>query len=82
MFFALSGRQQVGLSRKIVMAEVEGSLRRLGTDYLDIYYIHGWHDPSPIGETLAALNDLVRSGKVLRLADVRVQYSNAVSDPS
>jgi aryl-alcohol dehydrogenase-like predicted oxidoreductase len=64
VFFALSGRQQVGLSRKIVMAEVEGSLRRLGTDYLDIYYIHGWHDPSPIGETLAALNDLVRSGKV------------------
>lgn len=64
VFFALSGRQQVGLSRKIVMAEVEGSLQRLGTDYLDIYYIHGWHEPSPIEETLAALNDLVRSGKV------------------
>ncbi len=64
VFFALSGRQQVGLSRKIVLAEVEGSLRRLGTDYLDIYYIHGWHPPSPIEETLAALNDLVHSGKV------------------
>jgi aryl-alcohol dehydrogenase-like predicted oxidoreductase len=64
VFFALAGRQQVGLSRKIIMAEIDGSLRRLGTDYLDIYYIHGWHGPSPIEETLAALNDLVRSGKV------------------
>ena len=64
VFFALSGRQRVGLSRKIVMAEVDGTLDRLGTDYLDIYYIHGWHDPSPLEETLAALNDLVHSGKV------------------
>jgi aryl-alcohol dehydrogenase-like predicted oxidoreductase len=64
VFFALSGRQQVGLSRKIVMAEIDGTLGRLGTDYLDIYYIHGWHEPSPLEETLAALNDLVRSGKV------------------
>jgi aryl-alcohol dehydrogenase-like predicted oxidoreductase len=64
VFFALAGRQQIGLSRKIITAEAEGSLRRLGTDYLDIYYIHGWHDPSPIEETLDALNDLVRSGKV------------------
>lgn len=64
VFFALTGRQRVGLSRKIVTAELEGTLKRLGTDYLDIYYIHGWHDPSPIEETLMALNDLVRSGKV------------------
>ena len=64
VFFALSGRQRVGLSRKIVNAEIEGTLDRLGTDYLDIYYIHGWHDPSPLEETLAALNDLVRGGKV------------------
>jgi aryl-alcohol dehydrogenase-like predicted oxidoreductase len=64
VFFALSGRQQVGLSRKIVRAELEGTLSRLGTDYLDIYYIHGWHDPSPLEETLAALNDLVRSGRI------------------
>ena len=59
VFFALSGRQQVGLSRKIVLAELEATLGRLGTDYLDIYYIHGWHDPSPLEETLSALNDLV-----------------------
>ena len=64
VFFALSGRQQVGLSRKIVVAEVEGTLNRLGTGYLDVYYIHGWHDPSPLEETLFALNDLVRSGKI------------------
>ena len=64
VFFALSGRQRVGLSRKIVMAEIEGTLDRLGTDYLDIYYIHGWHDLSPLEETLAALNDVVSAGKV------------------
>ena len=64
VFVALSGRQETGLSRKIVMAEAEGTLDRLGTGYLDIYYIHAWHDPSPLEETLAALNDLVRAGKV------------------
>lgn len=64
VFFALSGRQTIGLSRKIVLAEIDGSLARLGTDYVDIYYIHGWHGPSPLLETLAALNDLVRAGKV------------------
>jgi aryl-alcohol dehydrogenase-like predicted oxidoreductase len=64
VFFALAGRQQVGLSRKIILAEIEGTLGRLGTDYLDIYYIHGWHEQSPIEETLVALNDLVRLGKV------------------
>lgn len=64
VYFALAGRQEVGLSRKIVMAEIEGTLDRLGTGYLDLYYIHGWHDPSPLEETLAALNDLVRVGKV------------------
>ena len=64
VFFALSGRQRIGLSRKIVLAEVEGTLSRLGTDYLDVYYIHGWLDSTPLEETLSALNDLVRSGKV------------------
>jgi aryl-alcohol dehydrogenase-like predicted oxidoreductase len=46
------------------MAEIEGTLDRLSTGYVDIYYIHGWHDPSPLEETLSALNDLVRAGKV------------------
>ena len=63
VYFALAGRQEIGLSRKIVMSEIEGTLDRLGTSYVDIYYIHGWHDPSPLEETLSALNDLVRAGK-------------------
>jgi aryl-alcohol dehydrogenase-like predicted oxidoreductase len=64
VFFALSGRQRIGLSRKIVLAEIEGTLDRLGTGYIDLYYIHGWHGSSPLAETLAAFNDLVRAGKV------------------
>lgn len=54
----------VGLSRKHIMESVEGSLERLGTDYIDLYQIHGVDKTSPIEETLAALNDLVRQGKV------------------
>jgi aryl-alcohol dehydrogenase-like predicted oxidoreductase len=53
-----------GLSRKHVMEAVDASLRRLGTDYIDLYQIHRWDDSTPIEETLAALHDLVRSGKV------------------
>ncbi len=64
VYFATRGRRDVGLSRKVIRAEIEGTLDRLATDYLDIYYIHGWHDPSPIEETLSALNDLVREGRV------------------
>lgn len=64
VFYATKGRQPIGMSRKIVLSEIEGSLERLGTDYLDIYYIHGWHPDSPLEETLSAMNDLVRAGKV------------------
>jgi aryl-alcohol dehydrogenase (NADP+) len=53
-----------GLSRKHVMEAAEASLRRLGTDYIDLYQIHRWDDSTPIEETLSALHDLVRSGKV------------------
>jgi aryl-alcohol dehydrogenase-like predicted oxidoreductase len=53
-----------GLSRKAIMTEAEASLRRLGTDYIDLYQIHRWDDETPIEETLEALNDLVRTGKV------------------
>lgn len=56
---------QRGLSRKHIMEAVEHSLRRLGTDYIDLYQIHRWDYATPIEETLEALNDLVRSGKVL-----------------
>lgn len=53
-----------GLSRKSIMQEVEASLERLGTDYIDLLYIHRWDYETPIEETMRALNDLVRSGKV------------------
>jgi aryl-alcohol dehydrogenase-like predicted oxidoreductase len=58
------GRQPTGLSRKIIMAEIRGTLDRLNSDYLDIYYIHGWHLTSPLEETLSAMNDLVQDGRV------------------
>ena len=58
------GPNDGGNSRQHIMAEVENSLRRLKTDYIDLYQIH-WHDPHvPIEETLRALDDLVRQGKV------------------
>jgi aryl-alcohol dehydrogenase-like predicted oxidoreductase len=52
-----------GLSRKAIMAEIDHSLRRLGTDYVDLYQIHRWDYETPIEETLEALNDVVRAGK-------------------
>lgn len=54
----------VGLSRKHIMAAVEASLKRLDTDYIDLYQVHGWDIRTPIEETLRALDDLVRQGKV------------------
>jgi len=52
-----------GLSRKQIMTEIDASLRRLGTDYVDIYQIHRWDKHTPIEETLEALHDLVKAGK-------------------
>ena len=53
-----------GLSRKEIFFELDESLRRLGTDYVDLYQIHRWDKATPIEETLEALNDVVRAGKV------------------
>jgi aryl-alcohol dehydrogenase-like predicted oxidoreductase len=53
-----------GLSRKAIMTEVEHSLRRLGTDYIDLYQIHRNDHSTPLAESLAALHDLVQAGKV------------------
>src|SRR5580658_9495271 len=58
------GANQVGLSRLHILQEVEASLRRLDTDYIDLYQIHGFDALTPLEETLGALTDLVRQGKV------------------
>ncbi|MGP5304391.1 aldo/keto reductase [Brachybacterium alimentarium] len=58
------GPNGAGLSRKAILAEVDKSLERLGTDYIDLYIIHRWDYTVPIEETMRALNDVVRSGKV------------------
>jgi aryl-alcohol dehydrogenase-like predicted oxidoreductase len=52
-----------GLSRKHIMDSIDASLRRLGTDYVDLYQIHRWDYDTPIEETMEALNDVVRAGK-------------------
>jgi aryl-alcohol dehydrogenase (NADP+) len=52
-----------GLSRKHIMSGIDASLRRLGTDYVDLYQIHRWDNETPIEETLEALHDVVKSGK-------------------
>jgi len=53
-----------GLSRKAILYELDQSLRRLGTDYIDLYQIHRWDNETPIEETLRALDDAVKAGKV------------------
>ena len=58
------GPNEKGLSRKHIMDSIDASLARLGTDYVDLYQIHRWDHDTPIEETLDALDDLVRSGKV------------------
>jgi aryl-alcohol dehydrogenase-like predicted oxidoreductase len=57
------GANGAGLSRKAIFAEIDNSLRRLGTDYVDLYQIHRWDYTTPIEETLEALNDVVKAGK-------------------
>jgi aryl-alcohol dehydrogenase-like predicted oxidoreductase len=52
-----------GLSRKAILHEIDASLTRLGTDYVDLYQIHRWDPTTPIEETLEALHDVVRAGK-------------------
>ena len=52
-----------GLSRKSIMIEIDASLRRLGTDYVDLYQIHRWDQHTPVEETLEALHDVIKAGK-------------------
>ncbi|MBN1566014.1 MAG: aldo/keto reductase [Anaerolineae bacterium] len=58
------GPNEVGLSRKHILTSVEASLRRLDTDYIDLYQVHTWDPGTPLAETLGTLNALVESGKV------------------
>ncbi|HEF4735192.1 aldo/keto reductase [Burkholderia multivorans] len=57
------GPNGAGLSRKAIMTDIDQSLKRLGTDYVDLYQIHRWDDSTPIEETLEALHDVVKAGK-------------------
>lgn len=65
VFFRMhQGPNGAGLSRKAIMTEIDNSLRRLGTDYVDLYQIHRWDNDTPIEETMEALHDVVKAGKV------------------
>ncbi|MEP7056840.1 MAG: aldo/keto reductase [Caldimonas sp.] len=57
------GPNGAGLSRKAILGEIDASLKRLGTDHVDLYQIHRWDPATPIEETMEALHDVVRSGK-------------------
>ncbi len=64
VFFPMSdGPNDQGLSRKHILDSIDASLRRLGTDYVDLYQIHRWDPETPIEETVEALHDVVRTGK-------------------
>ncbi len=58
------GPNGAGLNRQAIFAQLDASLKRLGTDYLDLYQIHRWDNKTPIAETLDALNDVIKAGKV------------------
>lgn len=58
------GPNGAGLSRKAILSEIDHSLKRLGTDYVDLYQIHRWDYQTPIEETMEALHDVVKAGKV------------------
>ncbi|HVH95116.1 MAG TPA: aldo/keto reductase, partial [Nocardioidaceae bacterium] len=57
------GPNGAGLSRKAILTEIDASLARLGTDYVDLYQIHRWDPQTPIEETMEALHDVVKAGK-------------------
>ncbi|GLS25087.1 aldo/keto reductase [Marinibactrum halimedae] len=64
VYYAMSDKpNDVGLSRKHILAAIEGSLKRIGTDYLDLYLIHGFDPDTPIEETMEAMHDVVKAGK-------------------
>ncbi|MFB6137836.1 MAG: aldo/keto reductase [Halobacteriaceae archaeon] len=64
VYWTMASDVSQNLSRKTIRAEIEGTLDRLGTDYIDLYYIHRWDEHTPIAETLATMQTLVDEGKV------------------
>jgi len=68
------GLNSGGLSRKAIMTEIDKSLKRLGTDYIDLYQIHRWDYNTPIEETMEALHDVVKAGKA-RYIGASAMYS-------
>jgi len=64
VYWTRKSRPAESLSRKTIRAEIEGTLDRLGTEYLDLYYIHRWDDETPIEETLSTLTRLIEEGRV------------------
>lgn len=79
------GPNDQGLSRKHIMEQCHASLKRLGTDYVDIYYCHRFDPETPVEETLRALDDLVRQGKILyvgvsRWTAAQMEEALAVAD--
>ena len=79
------GKNQVGLGRLQIMQQLEGSLKRLQTDHVDLYQIHGFDPITPLEETMRGLEDVVRSGKVRyigcsNLAAWQVMKANGIAD--
>lgn len=72
------GPNDVGNSRRNLVRSLEGSLRRLGTDYVDLYQVHNWDWTTPIEETMAALDSMVRDGKVRYIGCSNFQASQIV----
>lgn len=64
VYWTMEGIADTSLSRKTIRAEIEGTLERLGTDYIDLFYIHRWDDHTPIEETIRTLDALVQDGKI------------------
>jgi aryl-alcohol dehydrogenase-like predicted oxidoreductase len=75
------GPNGAGLSRKAIFAEIDNSLRRLGTDFVDLYQIHRWDPKTPIEETMEALHDVVKAGKARYISGSNMyawQFSKAL----
>src|ERR671921_1131440 len=78
-----TGRNDRGLSRKHIMESIDASLRRLQTDYVDLYQAHRYDSSTPLEETMAAFADVVRAGKALYIgvSEWRVQEITATKTP-